>query len=254
MADILPLPFRETYMASGARVGSVDAIQADPRAWVWDSGDPDRRADREWLDANAPGWTCRVEAKGVRTVELPIGRDPVGTFVWFDVILEFRAAAHRDAWRARAADLLAKAEARRAHVAAREATAPEGVEVCGGCDGHMEPHHDTETCRVAQFAFTYTTSGKRCPDCGMRSFRMGDLDAVLDATEAARSRVGLPDDGSPLWSDGMRAEWTRRRMAPPEVEVVVAPDMGAADILAALDAEIAKSGRPTGGAPPRVVA
>lgn len=254
--NVTALLFGEPYRRLFVRLSSISAFDADPEDHLWNMGDEDHLADRQWLDQHAPGWSWRFEkAKTIETIELPIGANPVDDFVFIQMTLGFAASNHRDAWRSLKAAQQAEAEALRTRIEKRKAEAAEGEIICEYCAGLMQPYVERETDRLAQFAFLSTRHVMRCPDCESRMASMDSTAALTIAMAEAEGLTGLPAFDSPLWTDEIAAEYRRRRLAPPTVAVEVGEQMTAEEIVLALRKAIVASGATLPGRPAlRVVA
>jgi hypothetical protein len=220
-ADIVAMPLRQRHRHAFVRFGMLPEFWRDPVAWAWNGRHPEDAADQAWLDANAPGWRTEIVVGQLVEMELPIGLDPSASFLEIDIDLVFSQELHRHAWMQRLYARQQDDAARRAHVLACRLAAAPGSFVCSECGGLMEAFNRIETARIAQFAFLHPLRGHRCPLCACTEYDMAASESFHEAYEASVSRVGLPNFGSPLWSEASEAEWLRRRHAPPEIVIEV---------------------------------
>lgn len=242
MGDVVGLTFKEFWKTVFSPL-PVEGGNDGVRARLLDRRDPDDEDVLEWLNTNTPGWSTEVAPKGARELDLPVGRDPVGTFLEFEASLLFRTGVHREAWRAREAAAAAEHARIRRRVEERRALVDDPDLVCFCCGGDTEPLERRETARLAQFGFDYLITGVRCVECGASSTSRSLHDPLMDAMDEAVFRVGLPDHGHPNWTDDIGKEWRRRRAAEPEITVHVAAGMTSEDILAQLDEALGQGGR-----------
>lgn len=157
-------------------------ITQSPDALVWGPNDAEEDApDRDWLDANTPGWSWHIQVAH-DSGNMAETRDDDWDIIELDILLDFSTASHRTAYLQWVADQRKAWQERYAMVA------PDAP-FCEKCGGTVRAARCVKDLRFFDVSLSVTYDGHWCDHCnssrgiaipvGHPSGRIFELDRIV---------------------------------------------------------------------------